>query len=261
MRTHNATIAVRIDKQKQNEKRENTGGFLLDPRFIAMKRNLQYGTVVEIGDQVAKHSPEIQVGDIACFHHYVEDNKYTLLETLDNGDEIRIAYPVPHDVDHSHSSQLYAIVKPTGEVIPYDSYVFLNNVFEPLEKQTDYNGFMVSETDSLDTELVLKQQNDATGYRKSLEMTFKNSKNLAQREAIYAELNSIVAQQDELAETANKIRRVIGKVVKVGNKSNAMGINAGSKVVVDKEILYPINIMGQSYLIVRNIFIDGIVRE
>lgn len=259
MKPHNSTIAVKIDKAKQNDRRQKIGSLMLDPRYIFMRYNLQYGEIVMVGEEVKKTLPEIEVGDIALFHHGVEENSLSLIDELPNGDEICIVLPIPHVIDHTMANQLYGTIKPDGTIIPFDSYVFIGNEFESMEDKVESSVLSLTNIDSDSHEAIIERQDEATRYRKSLEMSFKGSESISQKEEILTEMNKIYQQQDLMVQVSNKSRRVYANVLHSSEKSKSLGILSESKVIVEKEMLYPLNIMGLSFYLIKNQYLDGVI--
>lgn len=70
---------IRIPKRAQRERLEKIGILYYPPAFTYMKRGMQCGEIVMIGDAAHKYFPEAKVGDILINHHLCEgkqtDNK------------------------------------------------------------------------------------------------------------------------------------------------------------------------------------------
>lgn len=259
MKIHSHTIAVRIDKQKQEERRTWIGKLMMDPRYIFMRFNLQYGEIIQKGS--ALEMPEIEVGDIALFHHVVEEDSYNLVETKDNGDEIRLVRPIPHHLDDGLSSQLYGVIKPNGKIIPFDTLVFLKNELTPLEPTIEAENLMLTGEDGDSAERIAERQDEATRHRKSLETTIGHLPNLSKREEVLTEINKIYLQQDSMAMINNRMTRSLATIAHASPKCMAEGLNTGDQIMIEKELLYGINIMGLSFFILRSRFIDGVLSK
>jgi hypothetical protein len=125
MRPNKPYAFVLIDKEAQTRKREYTrGGVMLHPDQIDMTRNLQYGKIIAYGEYFKRDFPQVQEGDTALFHHFVESNEDRLIEVLPNGDEIRWIRPIAED--------MYGIVKHDGNLIPQKEHIFLSRMITPV---------------------------------------------------------------------------------------------------------------------------------
>ncbi len=81
-------ILVIINKEVQKSNRFVGSLKLLSPDFNnTYLFNNQFGLIYSVGSNVKE---SVDVGDIGLINHFVESMNYTLIEMLDNGDEIRV---------------------------------------------------------------------------------------------------------------------------------------------------------------------------
>lgn len=74
-------IIVKIDLVAQHIKRSSThSGLRLSPLFIAMLRNLQYAEISDIGEEAQKKYPELKAGDTIIIDHAVESQDYRIID-------------------------------------------------------------------------------------------------------------------------------------------------------------------------------------
>lgn len=74
-------IIVKIDLVAQHIKRSSThSGLKLSPLFIAMLRNLQYAEISDIGEEAQKKYPELSKGDTIIIDHAVESQDYRIID-------------------------------------------------------------------------------------------------------------------------------------------------------------------------------------
>ena len=185
-------LIVKIDKKKQSLKKEKIGNIFIPQAYTFMLYYLQYGEIINVGSHISKHY-NIKPGDVALFHHTVEHNPMSLAYTDDSGDEYRAVNATPHELDKTMSSQLYGIIsKETSEIIPFDTFLFINNEIEPVKKERGINGIILP--DVIDDTYYVSLQDGYVGRRKGLEMTMINSDDMALREDIDREISNITRQ-------------------------------------------------------------------
>lgn len=69
-------VLVRINRQKQREKRQKVGSILLPPGQVHQNYNQQQGEILMIGKEAQKLIAEMQPGDTLLFHHSIEGQAY-----------------------------------------------------------------------------------------------------------------------------------------------------------------------------------------
>ena len=132
-------IVVRIDMGAQKIKQSTTdAGLALSPIYQYMLYMLQYGEVMEIGQEAQKLYPELSVGDTAILHHSVEYDPHRLLSN-DKG-EYTIAYEYRIiNCLNSTDREIFGAIKDEklaghklGEkIVPFRDALFLAWDFEP----------------------------------------------------------------------------------------------------------------------------------
>src|ERR1035437_8362497 len=66
---------VKIEIEKQKERKEKIGSLYIHASYTFMRRNMQQGEIVAIGSIVATQFPQAKVGDTLIFHHFVEGSE------------------------------------------------------------------------------------------------------------------------------------------------------------------------------------------
>lgn len=134
---------VKIPKEAQRQRMEKIGILYYPPEYLYMKRGMQCGEIVLIGEDAKKFFPEAKVGDILICHHFIEGKSAGLREKffLVHEDDDWGYYCVTafcYNGDRNNTFGLY-----DGErIIPSRDYVF----FEIDETPTsDFPEFMLKQ--------------------------------------------------------------------------------------------------------------------
>jgi hypothetical protein len=117
---------IKVPKQTQSERRQKIGSLFIPPNFVWMRRNLQMGEIVGIGEGAAKYFPEAQIGHIAIVHHFIEGQAYNNESTnyLVDTDDTHNYYVVTAYDYEGRRNETYGVWDGTT-IIPNKDFVFL----------------------------------------------------------------------------------------------------------------------------------------
>jgi hypothetical protein len=118
---------IKMPKKDQKERREKLGRFYLSPNHIFMKREIQSGEIVAIGEDAHEGFPESKIGDTLLCHHFISGKE---AEGSDEGryhidsDEMFNYYAVTCFSFEGRRNETYGIWD--GEkIIPHPEFIFL----------------------------------------------------------------------------------------------------------------------------------------
>lgn len=271
-------IIVKVDVVAQTIKRRTSeSGIHLSELFKFMLYNLQYAQVSEIGAEAAKLYPEVKVGDTVITHHIIESQPYRLVgqefskkNKKDNGAPYVIyEYRAINCWEQSDGSReifgKLTFEKKSGKVLhihPYNDSVFMKWDFNMLEAT------------SKTSELLDGLHNDITKYHNldDFKNIIRHNKQLASEKAkakttgirqvlsnidpeldkdIFdfheSELKTVQAEETSVAKYLSRNHLVVCK--------QAWPATIPSYAVTTYEELYPINILGNKFLIAHKQFI------
>lgn len=123
---------IRIPKKAQRERMEKIGVLYYPPEFVYMKRGMQCGEIVLIGEAAHKYFPEAQTGNILIFHHVTEgkqDGKGNKIFQLDE-DENWNYYVITAFCHNGDRNQTFGVWDGT-QIIPNKDYVFFEIEKDP----------------------------------------------------------------------------------------------------------------------------------
>lgn len=248
------SLIVCFDKKKQQQKKEKKGSIYLPQQFLYMEYYLQYGTVHSIGCDVLLNTPEIEIGDTVLVHHIVEDNPLFLVHS-DSDFEYRTVNAICHKNDHSFSSQVYGIIKKdTNEIVPFDTFLFIETKdISPLTKQITSDLIIIPDYQN-DEAFLQKMQEEHKLHMKTLEKSRTSLKSLNYLEDVETQINNLQMQHLKLTELISGPKLVNAKI----SYSNVgrTDVAKGETVMVEKDILYPLNIADMSWFLIRSEFVD-----
>lgn len=244
---------------------------VLPPQIVDFQFNLQFGEIVEIGKIAGQQFPEALIGDVLIFHHTVEHKPRTdgeamyhdfhLIETDENGDEYRI-------VNFAH--ELFGVLKLNeGIIIPYKNFVFCHRTIRKSSFQKNAAGIWLpdhweaSEQDLLEqleemkahvTEIasstVMREQTDDTNYRKKEEVL----KQIAEINLKRRELTKKLHQRKFVELTCLFIHPETCKELQTE-------IVPGDTLIADYNTLYPLDMFGQQYTLLRKDYIELLINK
>lgn len=251
-------IIVRIDMLAQQQKKaQNDSGLLRSPLYEFMKFNLQYGEVLEIGEDASQFYPDMRVGDIVILHHTVEDKgqNYRIVKQIASAQNVLLyEHRIINGYDTSNREILGRIVnQKEGILSGYGKSIFLKWDIEMLAKTVISSTLITDFQTNLDNchnladlvETVAKKKKEYTdksvakvrGYNKLLAQC-----NPAENKNEFDRLESCFREAEADALVAS-IRLGANYLVICKNAST------GERVVFPYKQLYPIEIMGKKYVI------------
>lgn len=259
-------IIVKIDVGLQSIKRNTTAsGIKISQLFSFMLYNLQYGEVVEIGDEAAKHYPELKKGDTAILHHFIESQPYRLLKT-EKGKHVNVAYEYrvintfdPRSREIFGKIKFYNRSKSTGKadfhLVPFGENIFLDWEFSLMQKMSansedvfDLDYSLDKCHDLEDLKITADKKRDAGVSAYKMKYT-----NLAkQLEGLNPNIPEQLDVRLALEGGIEQLRRDAEKISGYINNNHLLEctdiVNTRMVLVPYKE-LYPINILGKKFLI------------
>lgn len=125
---------IRVPKDQQRERREKIGRIMLPPNFVWMKRNMQCGEVVAIGQDAATSFPEATIGKMLIVHHIAEgqatgSTKNSSEYFIDKDDDNNY-YLVTGCEFNGRRNETYAIWD-GDKIIPHRDFIFVEIEKEP----------------------------------------------------------------------------------------------------------------------------------
>jgi chaperonin GroES len=234
-----------------------------------MENNLQYGEIVEIGEEVQKQIPEAAIGDYLIFHHNVEYkergtgdktfNDWHLQATLPNGDELRIV----------KESELFGVLKVAkGIIIPHKNWVFCHSELKKSSFQM-HNGLWIpdewamkmNEIETKLEEIGLQIKEIQTSTVLSEKTTEQNYRRKEEIEAMISILN----KERALLSRQMKQKRLIECKVMFANPETATvigkALNTDDTIVSDMYALYPLEIGGVQYTLANFTAIEYLINN
>jgi chaperonin GroES len=234
--------------------------------LVDFQFNLQYGEVMFVGSLAHQNFPEVNVGDILLFHHAVEGkprgegdknyNDHHLLETLPNGDEYRTV---------NYVTEVFGVLKTEeATIIPYKNYIFCHKHIEKSEFQMQ-NGVWVPDDWGNSIEQLqeriekLKEEKDVIANssvlrEKTTELNYKR------KEEISTKIRAIQKESLEITKRMNtpKIVELVALFINpLTVEELEEDIQPGSKLLAEFGLLYPFDICGQYYTLLRKDYTEA----
>lgn len=255
-------LIIKIDKKLQAQKREKVGSFYVPEHMMDYTNNLQFGTVVSFGYNVKKNIPEIEIGDVAIIDHSVEfkvestnkrddsgsanEEDKALVYIDENGDEIRHLL-----VGDDHVSKLFGIYK-DGKIIPAKNMIFCSIEAKISDFQLK-NGIYINSVESKQPII------DALEVASHAKTEFSNVRAKIPRTELHGQyfedleghISRIEKEMEELTARLNKVE-LAEVTVLFSNARDNHGINKGDVVLLDEKFVYPIDLFGSRFIIIRN---------
>ncbi len=117
---------IRIPKEAQRQRMEKIGILYYPPKFAFMKRGMQCGEIMGIGNKAHEYFPEAKIGDILINHHLTEgkatDNKRKVYMIDEDQDW---AYYVITGFSHNGERNMTFAVWDGEKIITNKDYIFL----------------------------------------------------------------------------------------------------------------------------------------
>lgn len=133
---------VKIDKEKQKERKEKIGSLYVHTSHTFMQRNQQNGEIIAIGEVANKKFPEAKIGDILLFHHFVEGAEKEKSNLIYSNETCNF-YNVTASDFNGHRTEAYGIYV-DGKIIPHPDFVFIEP--EVKEKEISAKEFIEQNT-------------------------------------------------------------------------------------------------------------------
>ncbi len=259
-------ILVNIDKELQRTKKERLpSGIYISPDYAFMMYNLQYGEILQIGKNAQNIYPEAEPGDVALFHHGVEDNDSNLLYEekqmfvkTHGVTEFRVMNE--HRCISSEGSQLYGVIKPNGELIPAAEYVFVDPVVTILKRRypSDLIGIVDDEVWD-DHELIKYKIDELKGNIEMMKESYstvksiRSGKDVDRLDEISHQIEFYMKQQAQLTHELHKEKLALATVTFINPRTSEdlAGTLPGDKIIVSQNILYALQVEGQRFLLLN----------
>lgn len=256
-------MIVKIDKVAQQFKRTATqAGLKLSPLFIAMLRNLQYGEIAGIGEKAKEKYPILKKGDTIILDHGIESQDYRLVK-YDLGKEKNpiYEYRILNCYDFSEREIFGKLhyekrTKKIIDITPLCDSVFMKwdiNVFDGGNRESSvlldtldsvYNYHNIDDIKNVvghqRKEAAEKAKIKVSGIKQAL--TYVKPEFEPDRYALLqAEVAAIEKEEGRLSAYLRKDHWVVCE--------SAFPRQIPAYIISPYEELYPINLMGQKYLI------------
>lgn len=131
---------IRIPKQAQRERLEKIGVLYYPPAFTFMKRGMQCGEIIMIGDAAHEYFPEAKVGDILINHHLSEgkQNERKQKVYMIDEDEDWNYYVITGFCHNGERNMTFAVWN-GKDIIPNKDYIFIELEKEPESDMPDFD--------------------------------------------------------------------------------------------------------------------------
>jgi chaperonin GroES len=239
-----------------------------------LRHNLQFGEIIEIGEDVAIEFPHAKIGDTLIFHHAVEHkartegdvtyNDFHLVDVDAGGNEIRII--------HKDFEILGVLkIRKSGPVIiPDPKYIFCHQQIMRASVQKDKKSGLWLPEQWEKSILEYQEQLDElqaqlTEITSSTVLSEKtNQKNFLRKEEIAVTINMLKKEKTRISRKMHQKRLVETTVLFCNPKSQkelGYHLEAGDKLVVDYYSLYPLDIQGVFFSLARVGSIEGAILQ
>lgn len=239
------------------------------PQIIDFQFNLQFGEIVEIGKIAGEQFPDAKLGDMLIFHHAVEHkprtdgdtmyHDYHLIETDENGDEYRIV---------NFTNELFGVLKlEERTIIPYKNFIFCHQNIRKASMQVNSSGIWVPDAweksieemqDKIDELTATIQEVSSSSIMK--ERT--NETNYKKKEEIKAKIEAINKEKKEISRMMAQKKLVELTVLFIHPKTCEeilTEISAGDTLIAEYNTLYPLDMYGQRYTLLRKDYIEAVI--
>lgn len=126
---------VKIEIEKQKNKREKIGSLYTHFAEVYMQRNMQYGEIVAIGSMAADIFPQAKVSNTLIFHHFVEGQNSEKSNFIHSDESFNYYYVTAKEYN-GHRNECYAVFDGT-KIIPHPEFVFIEHEEKPKEVSAD----------------------------------------------------------------------------------------------------------------------------
>ena len=134
---------IKIGKEEQQKKKTKIGSIDIPPDYVWMTREVQFGTIVSIGEGAKEYMPCAEVGDYLLVHHFISgklDGKGNCFYFIHEDKDFNYYAVNAYEISGERALS-YAVAKGT-EIIPTPDYVFLERPDEK-DEFVELNGLQV----------------------------------------------------------------------------------------------------------------------
>lgn len=261
MRVGKQFFLVQVNKAARLAKQDKTDfGLYLSPKYIDMRYNMQFGTIMDIGAHAQDNYPGAATGDILVFKHIVESQKWRLINRVPNeetgiDDEHLL-------VDITSGTEVYGVLKPTGEWLINKNYVFLNKDFK-LIKNSEFSSFLERPDPEifLDDSYVMQQIETLKNDLENMKESAESADDPDAFESRYAAMQSMADEQAKLGKFMHSKKFCKAQVAFVNDEvKQETGIVPACYIIVDHKLLYdlPLQGLGLHFKVAHTKFINAI---
>lgn len=257
-------IIVKIDIAAQRIKRNSTMGIALSPLFQFMLYNMQMGEVVDIGIEAAKMYPDLHIGETAILHHSIESQDYRLIDQEMGKHDVAYEYRIINCFD-PQSREIFGKINynkknnKINALTTFGENVFLKWNFNLFN--ANINSELIEFSSSLHKyhniddfkQVVTKQKAHAAEKAKLKVSGIKNVMAFVNPELEPDRATNLVWELKAIENEERKIaRKLANDHLVVCRKYDAT--QSPQYIVTHYEELYPINLLGQKFLIAYDLF-------
>jgi hypothetical protein len=263
-------IVVKIDKIAQKTKQEKVGNVFISPKFSYMLYNLQYGEIISIGTRAKKVFPEMEVGDDAIFHHTIEKREDMVVHReieYSNG-ERKVLYDLVmvKVSDNPAHNLIYGVMKDNPNainsktIVPVKDWVFLEHKTEPIEVKLKSDLIQTPQDISFfqNDENLLKSIDLADNRIGQLKHGLELNKDIGKRVDMKKEIDYLQREKAQLSDYLNKKKFCKAKILYIHPQTtSAMRLDITKQILVRSDLFYPLNILGNSFALIKKTYIYG----
>lgn len=205
-------IFVRVPKEEQRERLEKIGILYYPPAYAFMKRGMQCGEILAIGEDAKNHFPEARKGDTLLFHHFIEHketkskNKFFQIDE-DKDYNYYAVTAMSHNGDRGLAYGLW-----DGEaLVPNKEYIFL---FPEPKPESDMEDFEFNMGGSLfKTNIAMKEAGAGIVVPKERKMS---------REEMTEKMKENMARVKKIAPFMRFRRDVVDEILKLESENTKL---------------------------------------
>lgn len=240
---------------------------VLPPHIIDFQFNLQFGEVIEIGAIAKLQFPDAEVGDILIFHHAVEHkprpendinyHDFHLVDTDENGDEYRL-------VNFAH--ELFGVIK-NDHIIPYKQFIFCRADIKKASIQKTASGLWYPDgwektEEELQAKIDETKEHIAEIMSSSVMKEKTTDKNYKKQEEIQAIVRVLNQERKALSKKMSQKKLVELTVLYISPitcEEIQTEISAGDTLIAEYNTLYPLDLFGVQYTLLRKEYIEAVI--
>lgn len=276
-------IIIKIDLRDQGLKRSATqGGVAMSPLFQFMLYNLQYGEVMDIGEEAQKNYPQLAVGDLAIIHHTIESQPHRILSYQMSKYSIITHELRMIDSFNPRSREIFGKINKaklankitTDVIVPFDKNIFLKwhiDLHEGEDERKRMSGLLEDDDfsltklhniDDLRNTIAKKQKTGADLYKSKYQAHMTQLSRLNPEDQKNQEnIQMFERGIEQLRMQAEKVTAYINKNHVLMCKIAFPMMVTSRMVLVTYRELYPISLFGSQYLIANERFILAHIKK